>query len=110
MADMGTRTKNSVSDEHQSTRIPNAALSRDKGLAKRVVTAATFTAGNARVTGSNGDFTAFAAGDPIVIHGTNLNDGERQVTGIDGAAHAFLVLDGPPKNEGPVANVEVRLS
>jgi hypothetical protein len=42
------------------------------------------------------------AGDPILVEGTNLNNGERIITGIDTVNSAYLVIDPPPKNEGPV--------
>lgn len=81
---------------------------QDVGMSKRRVTTATFTASNGRITGSNGDFTAFALNDPILVEGVNLNNGYKTVTGLDGVNGAYLVLDPPPKDEGPIANTVVR--
>lgn len=83
---------------------------QDVGMTKRRVTTATFAAGTGRITGSNGDFTAFALNDPILIENTNLNNGFKTVTGLDGVNGAYLVLDPPPKDEGPLANTLVRTS
>lgn len=107
---LGTRQKQTFSDNHQAASFDNARLTRDVGMSKRVVTAATFTASNARITGSNGDFAAFAVGDPVTVTGTNANNGDREVTAIDGTNHAFIVVDLPVKNEGPLAGVEIRAS
>jgi hypothetical protein len=100
---MGTRQLQGFRREHPHTSALESGMTRDVGMSKRVVTSATFTASNGRITGSNGDFSAFASGDPILIQGSATNDGERIVTGIDATSHAYLVLDAAPKNEGPVS-------
>lgn len=103
MIGIGTRTLQGQRKEHPSTGNLESGNTRDKGLSKLVTSTATFTAVDGKITGANGDFTAFAVGDPIIIRGSNLNDGERVVTGIDGTNQAFLVLDAAPKDEGPVS-------
>ena len=107
--ELGTRIKATSSQTHSSSKTISEGFTRDVGLAERVVASLTFTASNGRVTGSNGTFAAFAHGDPITIRGTNLNNGEYQVAGIDATNHAYLVLDWPCKDEGPIT-CEVRSS
>lgn len=104
---MGTRSRQGFRKEHPFGTSITRGFTRDKGMSKRVISNATFTAGNGRITGANGDFSAFIAGDPVLIEGVNLNNGEFEITGIDGVNGAFLVLDPAPKNEGPLS-VEVR--
>lgn len=77
-------------------------------MSKRRVTTATFSAGSGRITGSNGDFSAFALNDPILVENTNLNNGFKTVTGLDGVNSAYLVVDPPPKDESSVAGTLVR--
>lgn len=105
---LGTRSRQNFRQEHPSSRLGSRSYTRDVGMTKRVVTTATFTASNSRITGSNGDFANFAVGDTIAIKGTLLNNGDRVVTGLDGTNQAYLVLDFPPKDEGPVSSTEVR--
>lgn len=105
---VGTRTQSSFRKEKIDQGSETRRHQQDKGMSKRVVTSATFTASDGKITGSASDFAAFAVGDQILIEGTNLNNGFKTVTGVDGGSQAFLVLDPPPKNEGPVANTEVR--
>lgn len=102
MLRMGTRTLQGFRKEHPASRTTESGLTRDVKMTKLVTTSATFTASDGKITGSAADFAAFAVNDPILIQGSNLNDGERTVTGVDGASQAFLVLDFVPKNEGPV--------
>jgi hypothetical protein len=107
--ELGTRTTQNFGYEHPDTRRPNCRLTRDLGLKSRATPAAvTFAAATGRVTGANGDFSNFSVGQPIVIHGSVSNDGERRVTGIDGVNGAYLVLDYPPKDEAGSAGVEIR--
>ena len=104
---LGTRALQTQRHEHPAGTGFTRSLNTDHGLSKRVISNATFTASNGRITGANGDFANFAAGDPILILSSNLNSGEFIVTGIDATNHAYLVLDPAPKNEGPIS-VEVR--
>lgn len=109
MADaVGTRTPQLMSKERVDQGSDTRTRNSDLGMSKRVVTSATFTASDGKVTGSTNDFTAFAAGEEVLIQATNLNNGFHTITAIDGTNHAFLVLDPPPKDEGPVANTLVR--
>jgi hypothetical protein len=109
MADeLGTRIRanqpNNRIDRGSMTRL----LTRDLGMTKLILDTATFTSANGRISGSGAnEFTVFAIWDPIEVYGTNLNDGYFTVTGID-AGGTYLIVDPPPKDEGPVANVEVR--
>jgi hypothetical protein len=106
--ELGTRTRQLFRKERIDQGSDTRTRNSDKGMTKRVVTSATFTASDGKVTGSNGDFTSFVAGDPVLIQATNLNNGYHTITAIDAANHAFLVLDPAPKNEGPVANTLIR--
>lgn len=104
----GTRQRTSNSAIQADTRVPNGDLSADVGISKRFFGTVTFHSTGNSLTAANGAFAGFIAGDPLIVHGTNLNDGERQITAIDSTNHAYLVVAGPTKDEGPVANVEVR--
>lgn len=99
---LGTRTLQGLRKEHPQGTSREGGYTRDVGMSKRVSSNATFTANNGRITGANGDFANFVAGDPIFIQGSNTNDGEFLITGLDGVNQAYLVLDPAPKNEGPV--------
>ena len=72
----------------------------DVGMTKRVVASVTFTATQA--TAANGTFSAFAAGDLVLVEGTALNNGTHLVTGIDAVNASFLTFDQGAKAEGPV--------
>ena len=100
---LGTRTLQGLRKEHPQSRDLESGYTRDVGMSKRVVSNATFTASNGRITGANGDFANFVAGDPIFVQGSNKNDGEFLITGIDAVNHAYLVLDAAPADEGPVS-------
>lgn len=105
---LGTRSRNGFEHERIDQGANTRSYTRDVGMSKNVTDTMTFATSGATVTGSNGDFTAFGVGDPIMVENTNLNNGYFVVTGIDGTNQAFLVLDPPPKNEGPLAGVTVR--
>lgn len=107
LEELGTRSQQNRYQTHAPSRFTHVRNTRDKGMSKRVVTSLTFTASDGRVTGATNDFAAFVVGDPLVITGTALNDGERIVTAIDASDHAFLVLDFPPKDESGIT-CEVR--
>lgn len=106
---LGTRAQQSLAKRSPATRRPNGKPTRDLGLKSRVIPAAvTFAAATGRVTGANGDFANFSAGQQLQIHGSVLNDGERRITGVDGVNAAYLVLDPAPKDEAGSAGVEIR--
>jgi hypothetical protein len=107
---LGTRSSQNLFRSRIEQGSEGRTHQQDVGMSKRKVTTATFTASNGRITGSNGDFAAFAVNDPILVQGTNLNNGYKTVTGLDGINQAYLTLDPPPKDEGPVANTLVRAS
>ncbi len=99
---LGTRTLQGMRKEHPQSSSREASLTRDVGMSKRVSSNATFTAATARITGANGDFANFVAGDPVFVAGSNKNDGEFIITGLDGVNQAYLVVDPPPKDDGPI--------
>lgn len=105
---VGTRTAVNLFRMRPDQGTETRSHTRDVGMSKIRTTTATFTSGTARITGSNGDFSAFAINDPILIENTNLNNGFKTITGLDGVNGAYLVLDPPPKDEGPIANTFVR--
>lgn len=109
MADaLGTRTRQNFENERNAQGSETRSNTRDPGKSKRVVTSVTFTASNGRATGSNGDFTNFKIEDSVLIGATLLNNGFFSITGLDGVNSAYLVLDPPPKDEGPIANTIVQ--
>jgi hypothetical protein len=57
------------------------------------------------VAPSSNDLSVFALNDPLLVQNVNLNNGEFTVTGLDAVNHAYLVVDPPPKTEGPIAAV-----
>lgn len=99
---IGTRSNQTLKNERMDQGHMSRAYSRDVGMSKLVTASLTFATAGATATGANGAFAAFAVQDQILTAGTNLNDGYATITGIDTANHAFVVLDPPPKNEGPV--------
>jgi hypothetical protein len=100
---LGTRTQAGFRKEHCSGRSNSRSFRRDLGLKDNVTSSFTFTASNGRITGSNGDFTGkFYVGETVNVAGTNLNNGNFIVTGLDGVNAAYLTLDTAPKDEGPL--------
>lgn len=79
----------------------------DVGMNKNVTASITFNNGANQIQAANGTFSAFAVGDPILIEGTNLNNGFETVTAIDTVNGAYLVTDSVPKQEGPI-NATIR--
>jgi hypothetical protein len=98
----GTRTQQSFRKERVQQGSREGSLTRDVGMTKNVTASITFTTATKKLTAANGTFANFVAGDPIFVAGTNLNDGEFTITAIDGVNQAFLTVDPPPKNEGPL--------
>lgn len=80
---------------------------RDLGMAERVAgVSLTFTSATGEIAGANGTFTAFRVNDQILVGGTLLNNGYKTITGLDATNAAYVVVDPPPADEGPVtANV-----
>jgi hypothetical protein len=76
-------------------------------MLKYIVDSLTFTSATARIAAAGNGLAVFALGDPIFCWGTNLNNGHFQVTAVDPGG-AFLTVDPPPKDEGPVALAGVR--
>lgn len=105
---VGTRTPQGFLYSHPPSGSLDRGMQQDVGMTKRVVSTATFTASNKRITGAANDFTSFVVDEVIVIEGSNLNNGIFTVTAIDGSNHAFLALDNGCKDEGPQAGVVVR--
>ena len=100
---VGTRSKQNFQLEHPEGGSDTRTRNPDLGMSKRVISTATFTASDGRITGSNGDFTAFAVGDTILVQGVNLNNGIFNVLALDVTNQAYLKLDPAPKNEGPIS-------
>lgn len=104
----GTRQLTGFRKGHPPTETFDRTLTRDVGLNKNVTASITFVAATtSQLQAANGTFANFAVGDPIMVEGTNLNNGKFTVTGIDGTNQSYLTVDVPPKNEGPV-NATVR--
>lgn len=99
----GTRQLTTQRQERAQSGELTRSYTRDVGLNKNVTAAITFAAGAAQLQAANGTFAAFKAGDPIFVEGVLINNGEFKVTGIDGVNSAYLVVDPPPANEGPLA-------
>lgn len=104
---LGTRTK----DNLQSTAAPSGSntrsVSRDPGTSRRVSLASGTFSSAGTITGSNNDFSGFVAGENVLVQGTNLNNREFLVSGIDGTNAAYLTLSPPPKDETVAAIVRV---
>lgn len=99
--ELGTRTRQTERQGHAPGTSQTKSFSRDVGMSKNVAASIAFVPGTAQITAANGTFAAFAVGDPVLIQGTNLNNGYFAVTGIDAANSAYLTLDPAPKAEGP---------
>ena len=100
--ELGTRRTDNVQRSRPETGSQTRTFNPDQGLSKNVTASLTFTAADGRATGAGGTFAAFAAGDPVKISLTNKNNGFFTVKSVDGA-FAFIVLDPPPKDEGPLS-------
>lgn len=99
---LGTRTQANSRYGHPEGGSAEQGLTRDIGMSKRVTASITF--GSGKLTGANGTFTStFAVGDPILVQGSNTNDGYFTVTALDGVNAAFLTVDPAPKAEGPLS-------
>lgn len=108
MPSFGTRSRQSFAKERVDQGEQTRTDTRDSGLSKNVSgIAITFNAGTAKATAANGTFANFVAGDEILIGATNLNNGYKRVTAIDGVNQSFLTLDPPPATEGPL-NATIR--
>ncbi len=104
---IGTRQRQNFQKERVSQGNETRTHSADIGMTKNVTAAITFAAGAAQLQAANGTFVNFAVGDPILVEGTNLNNGRHAVTAIDAVNSAYLTVDPPPKDEGPL-NATVR--
>lgn len=100
---LGTRTLQGQRREHPFGTGFTGTLTRDVGMSKNVTASITFVGGGTnQLQAANGTFANFVAGDPVLVEGTNLNNGEFITTAIDSVNHAFLTVDPPPKAEGPI--------
>src|SRR4029077_2513676 len=102
---LGTRTRQNSEgltiDQGSRTRRRHT----DKGMSKRAQASVTFASATGRVTGPNGTFANFKPQDPLEVFGTNLNNGFFEIFSIDAVNQAYMVLDPPPKDEGPIVCV-----
>ena len=105
MTEFGTRTPSNLKAIRSPVGTETRTHTRDIGMSKRASFSATFVAASKQIQGANGTFTAFKVEDILLIEGTNLNNGWFEVTGIDVSNQAYLVLDPPPKNEGPLTTL-----
>lgn len=103
MSDMGTRIRATQQNGHEAGGSDTRSHTRDTGMLKRVAASITFTAADGKATGASNSFVGFVVGDPVLVQNTNLNNGFFEIKAIDAGASAFLVLDPPPKNEGPIS-------
>lgn len=102
MTDMGTRILATAQNGREEGGSDTRSHTRDKGMLKRVTPSITFTGSNGRATGISNTFVGFVVGDPVLVQNTNLNNGFFEIKGVDAGASAYLVLDPPPKDEGPI--------
>lgn len=100
MIETGTRTRQLPVHSRPPGGHQSASFTRDVGMSKNVT--GSFTFGSGEISGANGSFAAFAVNDVLLVEGTNKNNGNFTVTGLDGTNHAYLTLDPPPAAEGPV--------
>lgn len=105
---VGTRTRQNLSRERADQGSDTRSHTRDLKMSKNVTSSATFTT-DGKITGSNGDFSAFALNDTILVQNALLNNGFFTITALDGTNHAFVTVDPPPKAEGPLS-VTIRTS
>lgn len=106
-ANLGTRTKQTFAKERVQQGALTKTYTRDVGMTKNVTASITFSAGSSQLQAANGTFNAppWVAGDDILVEGVNLNNGFFRITAIDSVNGAFLTVDPPPKNEGPLSAV-----
>ncbi|HEY2068267.1 MAG TPA: hypothetical protein VGG48_01835 [Rhizomicrobium sp.] len=100
---LGTRTLQGQRREHPSEAGSTRSYTRDKSMSKNVTASITFSAADGKLEAANGTFTAFVAGDPVFVQGTNLNNGDFIITAIDATNSAYLAVDPAPKDEGPLS-------
>lgn len=99
----GTRTKQNFANQHPAETSVTSSLNTDKGLSKNVTASITFVnSATKQLQAANGTFNNFPINELILVEKTNLNNGIFTVVAIDAANHAFLTVDNPPKNEGPI--------
>lgn len=104
---LGTRTQqlNSYSQPQQGEE--SRFHGEDPGMTKYVSASITFaSAGTA--TGAAATFPTsggFTVGDPLLVEGTNLNNGFYTITGMDATSGSYLNLDPAPKSEGPLTAI-----
>lgn len=100
---LGTRTSQNVAKERIDQGRETRFHTRDKAMSKNITASITFASATGRATGAGNTFlNTFAVNDPVLVGGSNLNNGFFTVTALDGGGNAFLVLDPPPKDEGPI--------
>lgn len=98
--ELGTRQKQSFHNSHPPTGSQTKSFTRDVGMSKNVTASLTFVPGSSQIQAAATTFAAFAAGDEILVEGTNANNGYFHVTATD--ASTQLTVDGNVKTEGPI--------
>ena len=102
MTATGTRTRQAVIHTRIDHGSETRSHTRDVGMSKNITASTTFVSSpTSQAQAANGTFANFAVNDVLLVEGVNLNNGFFTVVGIDSANHAYLVLDPPPKSEGP---------
>jgi hypothetical protein len=100
---LGTRVQQGFRQGRLEQGSDTRSRNEDPGMLKRVVASITFVAASGQATAANGTFAnTFAVGDPLLVQGAALNNGFFNITALDTVNSSYLVLDPPPKNEGPI--------
>ena len=102
---IGTRTRQTRSATRADQGSQTRSYTRDLGMSKRVASTMTYTGANARISAFNGAFSTWQPYDAVLSQGTSLNNGYFRVLSIDPTNAAWLVVDPPPKDEGPLIAV-----
>ena len=97
---LGTRQQARSSDRIESRGNTNS-YTRDQGLSTNVAASLTFSASTGKVTASASTVAAFGTNVPVLVEGTQNNNGYFVITATD--ASTYLTLSPAPTNEGPVS-------
>lgn len=100
---LGTRVQQGFRHERLDQGSDTRSRNQDPGMTKRVVASITFVSASGQAQAANGTFAnTFAVGDPLLIQDAVLNTGFFNITALDAVNSSYLVLDPPPKDEGPI--------
>jgi hypothetical protein len=95
-----SRNRQERVDQGQMTR----TLDRDPDAMKLMEDiTVSFVAASAQIQSTAGIFDfAFVAGDDLLVEGANLNNGYFHVIAVGEPSFSYLLVDPPPKDEGPL--------